>query len=96
MAGILSRDFELDQHLATSPKVKYATVLISHLVRVLDVHAEPELLEHPPLGLDDVVLQIDVGGVQDHGLDRPEKDAGLRQSGQGQIGAALTFPTALA
>jgi hypothetical protein len=38
---------------------------------MLHVHAEPELLEDPPLSLDHLVLQVDVGGVEDHRVDGP-------------------------
>ena len=45
-----------------------------YLVRMLDVHAEAELLQDPPLRLDHLVLQRDVGPVQDHGLNGPAID----------------------
>ena len=43
-------------------------------MRVFDVDAEAELLEDPPLGLDDGVLQGHVRAVQDHGGDGPETE----------------------
>jgi hypothetical protein len=45
-----------------------------YLVRVFDVDAESELLENPPLRLDHLVLEGNVGSVQDHGLDGSEKE----------------------
>ena len=45
-----------------------------YLVRVLDVHAEAELLQDPPLRLDHLVLQRDVATVEYHRLDRPVID----------------------
>ena len=41
---------------------------------MLDVHAKTEFLQDPPLRLDHLVLQRDVGTVQDHRLDRPVSD----------------------
>ena len=38
-------------------------------MRVLDVHAEAQLLQDPPLRLDHLVLQRDVGPVEDHRFD---------------------------
>ena len=46
------------------------------------MHAESQLLEDPPLGLDHMVLQFDVGGVQNHGLDGPEKWGGREEGGR--------------
>ena len=44
----------------------------THLVRMLDVDAEAELLEDPPLSLDDLVLQGDVLAIEDHRSDGPK------------------------
>ena len=43
----------------------------SYLVRMLDVNAEPERFENPPLGLDHLILQVDVVLVKNHRRDPP-------------------------
>ena len=53
---------------------------------VFDVDAEAELLEDPPLGLDDPVLEVDVVVVQHHWGYRPKRtktqiDATFNQAG---------------
>jgi hypothetical protein len=40
-----------------------------HLMGMFDVDAKSKLLEHSPLSLDDVVLQLDIGAVQNHRSD---------------------------
>ncbi len=40
------------------------------LVWMLDVHTEPQLLQHASLGLDDIVLECDILRVEDHGFQR--------------------------
>lgn len=47
----------------------------SYLMWVLDMAAEAQLLQQPPLSLDHLVLEGDVVAVEDHRLDGPAKDA---------------------